>query len=117
MPTYLLIDDASGKIVEHWDTMQSDVAACAFGANVLVDGVSHTKMVTFPGVAVEPEWAHLAFSLDPDDPAVPHVVEKNGARFAAFLNRREIDNCQAEMNARPGNHMRMQYDYGAHTRR
>lgn len=116
MPTYLLIDDQN-KIVEHFDAIDSDVARCKFGDEVEVDGKRYTKMVTFPGMpAIEPDWAHLAPSIDPDDPDVPRVVEKGGARFAAFANRAEIENYMAKQNARPDRHMEMRYDFGAHGR-
>lgn len=115
MPTYVFIDDRDGSVREIVDSMTSPAALCKTGDTLEVDGVALRKVPAFGGnVDVEKDWRHLAFSIDPDDPDVPHVVQVHGSRFAAFKDKREILEFQAKQRARPGNHMRMEYDFGSH---
>lgn len=120
MPTYMLMDEAANQVVEHFDVMGGEVSEAHFGDVITLEGRELRKLPTFPGVDVEPDWAHRAFQLDPDDPDVPHTyTDKHGLRTALFLNRREIENYQAKHNAKPltDRHQELRYDFGHYGRR
>lgn len=113
MPTYVLIDEETDRIVEVVDTMTSEIGEAAAGETVTYDGRPHRKILTPPGVLVEPEWAHVAYQLDPDDPDLPPTKDPITGN-SVFLNRREIENYQARQNERPDRHTEMRFDFGIH---
>lgn len=115
MPTYLFLDESTNTVHEVVDTMTSPAAETHFGEYLEIDGKQMRRLPTYPGIDVEKDWAHIAYTLDPADPDVPRVVEHNGTRQVLMLNKREIFDYEAKKRDDPNyQHMRLRYDCGSH---
>lgn len=113
MPTYLCADE-TGRITEEFALSSEPLANAHFGDIVQVGDRHLTKLPTFPGMLVEPDWAHVAYQLEEDDPDLPHRCPRTNAGM--FLNKREILDYEAKRAARPDRHNDMRYDFGSFRR-